>query len=342
MFKVVENKPLAPHSTLRVGGHARYFAFCENEPDILAIATFAKEKQVPLRIIGSGSNTIFCDGVLPYCFVMLTTNTIRIVEESKKNIWITADAGVLWDNAVVWAIKNNVSGIEALSGIPGTCGAAPIQNIGAYEQEIKDTLVEVRAYDTKDNTFISIPSSLCAFEYRSSIFKTTHKNRYIIISIVLKLSKLPPIIPEYQDVKKYFEQKKTNNPSPIQIRTAILEIRKNKLPNPTIFPNVGSFFKNPIIHKTQANELQKQHPDLTIFPVSNERSKIPAGWLIEKCGLKGTKIGPVEVYAKNALVLINHNNATFHDVMYAKEKITHIVKEKFDIALEVEPEIITG
>lgn len=340
MYEIVENAPLASYSTFHLGGIARYLIRCSHPQDVPHIVAFAQKKQLPLRVLGEGSNTLLRDGLLPYCFIKLTNTKITIIHETDASTYVEIGAGVLWDNAVRWAINHHLSGIEALSGIPGTCGAAPIQNIGAYGQELKDTLIEVRAYDIKKNVFISLPASLCAFGYRTSIFKTTHKNQYIITGIVLKLSKLPPVIPNYQDIKDYFTQKNINSPSLAQIRSAILKIRNNKLPNPNTIPNVGSFFKNPIVPKTKAEILQKQYPDLKIFPVSETCAKIPAGWLIEKCGLKGKSIGPVGIYEKNALVLINHDNATFEDVIHAQNIIVSHVKKLFAIELEREPEII--
>jgi UDP-N-acetylmuramate dehydrogenase len=323
-----------------MGGIARYFININNQSQIPKAVAFAKEKDIPLHILGGGSNTIFNDAPIQKLVLRMRESYIRILDTYNKSVFVEVGAGTNWDAFVEWTIQHTYSGIEALSGIPGTVGASPVQNIGAYGQELKDVLVEVRAYDIKHNQFVSILAQNCAFTYRSSIFKEQARGRYIIASILCKLSLTQSAIPNYPDIQNYFAQKNIPRPSLADIRAAILEIRSQKLPNPNIIPNVGSFFKNPIIQKTQAQKLKEQFPDIKSFPVSETRVKIPAGWLIEQCGFKGLHIGPIGVYEKNALILTNPNNASCMQIIEARDTITQCVQKKFGIMLEMEPEMV--
>jgi UDP-N-acetylmuramate dehydrogenase len=234
----------------------------------------------------------------------------------------------------------NLVGIEALSLIPGTVGASPVQNIGAYGSEVKDTIVEVEVFDTEKREFSKISNKDCNFGYRDSIFKNEAKGRYIITEVTYRLNKSLPSIPKYPGVAKYFEDMEIVTPNLSQIRDAIIYIRKEKLPDSNTTPNVGSFFKNPIVLNDVANRIKIDFPDAKFFSVDERHIKVPAGWLIENAGLKGKSFGNVSVYDKNALVLVNMKDASFEDIISARDKIIKTVKERFGIVLEQEPEII--
>lgn len=340
MVDIQKNIPLSDLSTFHIGGTARYFARIKTENDIPKLIQFAHKNNSPWHIVGGGSNTIFSEGMLNRLVIKMEESYIHDILETDTERYIEVGAGVSWDEVVAWTVQKNIGGIEALSGIPGTAGAGPIQNIGAYGQEICQTLIEVRVYDTKQNTFVSLPASRCHFGYRTSIFKEEQRGRYIITSVVLRLKKEAPTTPPYPEVQNYFMEHEIVNPTLSQIREVILHIRATKLPDPQKIPNVGSFFKNAIIPLSQAQKIQKQYPEVKIFPVDDAHKKIPAGWLIEQCGFKGTTIGPIGIYEKNALVLTNTGGARYQDVMRAKEIITQKIFEMFGITLEMEPNMI--
>lgn len=352
MLEIQEYVDIKKHCTLRVGGTFRYFCKITSFDDLKEAHVFAKENNMRLFIIGSGSNLVFSDGVLDILACKMDIRGFEIVDEDNGSVVIKIGAGEDWDSIVERCVAHGYSGLEALSAIPGTVGATPVQNVGAYGCEIKDILVSVEAYDTKEEKMKILSNQDCHFRYRDSIFKNEEKDRYVILFVNLKLSKNPPILPDYPGVKKYFENQNeirarqglTREGGGIyslkEIREAIINIRKEKLPDPKIIANVGSFFKNPIIEKNIADNLKLQYSDMPVFSLDENNVKVPAGWLIDQCGLKGRDFGPISVYDKNALVLVNKNNASYMDVKSTRDEIIEIVKNKFGIILENEPEFI--
>jgi UDP-N-acetylmuramate dehydrogenase len=329
------------HTTFKLPATARYFAVAESIDDIIYLYTQAKEVlKISLYILGSGSNTLFANETIPYLVIAIKIKGFYVVSEDATSTTIEIGAGEDWDEVVAKTVAMNLSGIEAMSAIPGTVGATPVQNVGAYGQEIRDTLVSVICFDTHNGELTLLDNSECGFGYRDSIFKTKEKGRYIILSVTLRLSKNTPMVPNYPGVMTYFQEKSIVEPTLQQIRDAIIEIRRLKLPDPKLIKNCGSFFKNPIVEKGIADELQKNYPTLKVFPVDDTKTKIPAGWLIEQCGLKGAMIGPIEVYPHNALVLVNKSNATIADLQTAIKTVVDAVYQKFGIVLEVEPNIV--
>lgn len=358
--KAGKSVSLAPLTTLRVGGTAAYFHVVRSIDDIRTAIDTSHNVGLPIHILGGGSNTIFSDDVVNRVVLKMEMKGIEV-----HNGCIKIGAGEVWDDVVAWAVTNGYAGIEALSAIPGTAGAAPVQNIGAYGTEIKDVLYSVEVYDMHDDTLKVLHASDCHFSYRDSIFKK-EKNRYIICSITLQLKKCtPPIapIPQYPDVKKWFAESAEKNAGTgidaniavntatlFEIRQAIITIRSRKLPDWHKEPNVGSFFKNPIIDAELAANLHESFPDMPQFvetsAIASESSrvKVPAGWLIEHSGFKGQYLcdGKVLVSPKNALVLINSGvekgtPATSHDFDMAANEISEKVFQLFKIWLEIEP-----
>lgn len=340
MLEIMENVDIRDHTTFKVGGKFRYFTKLSDPLELLALYEFAKEKKLPVHILGGGSNMVFPDGTFECIVVKIEFCGFELIAETDEYADLKIGAGENWDYVVECAVEVNLSGIEAMSAIPGTCGATPVQNVGAYGQEIKDSLVSVDVYDTKDNKFKTLSKVYCEFSYRNSIFKGEAKGRYVIIAVTLRLSKGLPKIPNYPGVKKYFIEKSINSPTLFQIREAIIEIRKKKLPDPKEIPSAGSFFKNPIVDRHIAHELKMKYPELTTFPTGDDLVKIPAGFLIETAGLKGRDFGAVSVYPNNALVLVNNGNATRADVEKVRDQIIRTIFEKFDITLETEPEFV--
>lgn len=342
-----EKLSLKKYNTFAIDSTASVCVYANNEEEIKLF--FEENGDIGnVFVLGGGSNI-----VLPqHIPVVLKINSkgINVIKEDADFVWIKVEAGEVWDDVVKFAVDNNYAGIEMLSAIPGTAGAGPVQNIGAYGGEIKDTLESLCAYDRKEKKIVELQNIDCKFTYRNSIFKSDEKGRYVITSIVLKLHKLnennkkpsqnnSPKIPDYPGVKKYFENLKVENPSLGQIRSAIIEIRWSKLPKPNEVPNCGSFFENPIVDKNVALHLINQYKNMPYFNYE-DKIKIPAGWLIENAGLKGADFGKVGTYHNNALVLINKGDATQSDVLDAVEKIITTVEKTFGIKLKSEPEII--
>ncbi|MCX6754916.1 MAG: UDP-N-acetylmuramate dehydrogenase [Candidatus Nomurabacteria bacterium] len=342
MLKIQESVDISSFTTFNIKAIAQYFTILENKEDILELISFSKNKDsLPIYLLGSGSNTIFGTEIVNKIVVLVKIKGFSIFSENSDSVVLQIGAGEDWDEIVNRIVIMNLSGVEALSYIPSTVGAAPVQNIGAYGQEVKNTIISVECFDLKTKAFVSLSNENCNFGYRESVFNRKEKGRYIILSVNFKLSKIYPQIPNYPDVEKYFIQHEITKPTLLQIREAIIEIRKSKLPDPKIIPNCGSFFKNPILDIEIVNQIQKNFPDIKIFPAENNKVKIPAGWLIEKAGLKGVSFGPISVYEKSALVLVNKDKtATIKDLENAITKITEIVYEKFGINLEVEPNIV--
>lgn len=365
MYKIQEYVDIKDYSTLHIGGQFRYFTVISSTSDLASICVIAHTDSKKIFILGGGSNIVFSDGVIDIFAIKIEIKGFEIVKETDEYSIIKIGAGELWDKIVEKTVKMNLRGLEALSAIPGTVGATPVQNVGAYGAEVKDTIIEVEVFDIKDNKIKIISNKDCKFGYRDSIFKNEAKGKYVITSVTYRLEKElfknssgkvlgrggQKPVPDhfhknfskallYPGVMKYFEEREIINPNLAQIREAIIYIRSEKLPDPKEIPNVGSFFKNPIVPNEIATKIKKEFPDAKFFQVSDNLIKIPAGWLIENAGLKGKSFGKISVYNKNALVLVNTKDATFEDIIYTRNEIIKTVKEKFGIILEQEPEII--
>lgn len=339
-FKLQENINLAELTTFKIGGQAKYFTEVTNKDQLPQIFTWLSETKLPYFILGGGSNTIFGDGVFNGLVIKINLHGFKVIEESDDSAIVWVAAGEDWDKTVEQTIKLNLSGIEALSGIPGLAGTAPVQNIGAYGQEIKNVIEKVNVFDTKTKQEVALSNSQCEFDYRNSIFKSTQTGRYIITSIEMKLEKGIAKIPQYKDVVEYFEKAQKTNPTLPEIRQAILEIRSNKFANPAKVPNAGSFFKNPIINPVQAESLKHKFPEIRMFEMPNGNFKLFAGWLIEQAGLKGKQLEHVQVDPNHALVLENIGGASQKDLKELIATIQTEVKNKFGIHLEPEPVIV--
>ncbi len=263
--------------------------------------------------------------------------TFEVISRDATSVTIKIGAGESWDEVVARTVEMNLSGIEAMSSIPGTVGATPVQNVGAYGQEIADTLIKLDAYDSKTDTFVTLSNEACGFSYRHSIFRGEAKGRYVITYVYLRLFVSAPTPPFYDAIERYFNEHKITLFTPKIIRDAVVDIRRNKLPDPTSRPNTGSFFKNAIIDDWQYNELLKDWPDMPAYPLGSKQVKIPTGWLIDKVGLKGELLHGMRVHDKNALVLINESATTYSDLALAREEIIARVRDTFRINIEQEP-----
>ncbi|MFA6392861.1 MAG: UDP-N-acetylmuramate dehydrogenase [Candidatus Paceibacterota bacterium] len=344
-MNIQEYVDIKDYTTLRVGGQFRYFVVIEKVEDLEKVFSFAKENDVKIFILGGGSNIVFSDGVLDVLALKIEIKGFEIVSQIENYVDIKVGAGEVWDQIVSRTVGMGLSGLESLSLIPGTVGASPVQNIGAYGAEVKDTILEVEVYEMKTGKIFNISNQDCKFGYRDSIFKNEMRGKYVIVGVTYRLDKVASSnllskALSYPGIKRYFIENNINNPTLKQIRETIIDIRRSKLPNPKEKPNLGSFFKNPIVLNEIANNIKRQYSNAKFYPVDNNYTKIPAGWLIENAGLKGESFGSVSVYEENALVLVNNGNATCEDIIKARNEIIKVVKEKFGIVLEQEPEIM--
>jgi UDP-N-acetylmuramate dehydrogenase len=334
MIRFSENYNLKPHNTFGVKASARYFfEFTESED----LNTFVQSNEIwrdlPLFVLGGGSNVLF---QRDFEGLVLHPNVpgIFMVREDRQNIWFEVGAGEIWDDFVKYCVDYGVGGVENLSLIPGSVGAAPVQNIGAYGQEVSNVIELVKGYDIQQKTFLEFPAENCEFAYRNSLFKRELKNRFVITSVMFRLDKFPEFNLKYGQVEEKVNELGEVNLQ--NIRQAVIDIRSSKLPDVNELGNAGSFFKNPVVNAEVAEKIRQNFPDIPVYPVNENETKLAAGWLIEKAGWKGRREGNVGVHEKQALVLVNYGNATGKEIFDFSEKILDAVKEKFGIALERE------
>ena len=301
-----------------------------------------KEQYSDLLILGGGSNLLFAQdykGIV----VHNKLKGIEVINEDEKHIFLKVASGEIWHEFVLYAIQNNWGGIENLSLIPGTVGATPIQNIGAYGIEVKDVITEVYAYDLNNQKQVCFKNEDCKFGYRDSIFKEPLiKDKYFITAVVFRLEKSPTTFnTSYGDVQKTLDEMGVEKPSLKSVSDAIIKIRLNKLPDPRVIGNAGSFFKNPLTSKFIINKLLERFPDMPHYSVEDNLVKIPAAWLIEKCGLKGARVGDIGNHDKQALVVVNYGNAKGKDAFLYIKDIQNTVQQTFGILLRPEVNIIS-
>ena len=331
------NIPLKNLTTMKLGGPTKYFAEIHTVQELHELYQDAQTKNIPVFILGGGSNVIAHDEGYPGLILRMKIPGFEVVGDDLNTTSIKIGAGELWDDIVKRTVDMRLSGIEAMSAIPGTAGAAPVQNVGAYGQEIADTLVSLEAYDTTTRTMVTLQNADCGFAYRHSIFRGEQQGRYVITSITLKLSKSLPAPPFYEALQKYFDEHTISVFTQQIVRDTVMAIRADKLPDPAVRPNTGSFFKNAIIEQWQLTDLQARFPDVKTFEMGDGHLKVPSGWLIEKAGFKGELLHGMRVNEKNALVLINESATNYADLAAARDEIIAKVRNTFQIIIEQEP-----
>lgn len=338
MIRFFENHPLKSYNTFGVDATARYF-FEFTEPDDLEtfICSKGQWNDLPLFILGGGSNVLFTGH---FNGLVLHPNIPGIgkVREERQNVWMEVGAGEVWDDFVQYCADWQLGGVENLSLIPGLTGAAPVQNIGAYGQEVSNVIELVKGYDLQLNKYVELSAAECKFSYRNSIFKNELKNRVVITSVIFRLEKFPIFNLKYGQLEEYVNGLGEINL--LNIRQAVINIRSSKLPDVGELGNAGSFFKNPVVDAAKAIKLKQQFPELPVYPVDEEHVKLAAGWLIEKSGLKGRREGNVGVHEKQALVLVNHGGATGPEVYAFSEKVMKTVSDMFGVDLEREVNVV--
>lgn len=332
-MKIHYNISLKKYNTFGIDVKAKRFVEVSSVSQLLEITAFENE----VFILSGGSNMLLTKDI-EKLVVYLNLKGINVNDIDENCVIVTAKAGENWHNFVRWCILHDYGGLENLSLIPGNVGSSPIQNIGAYGVEIKDTFFHLEALEIQSGKIKTFSLTECEFGYRSSVFKTTLKNKFIILSVSFKLSKKNHLLNiSYGVIKDYLN--KIENPTIEDVSNAVIAIRKSKLPDPNKIGNSGSFFKNPIIKMKKFELLQKQFPAIPFYTVDSNQIKIAAGWLIEQCGFKGTRIGDAGVHKNQALVLVNYGNATGREILELAKNIQKAVMERFTIPLEMEVNI---
>jgi len=329
-----ENVPLAPFTTLGVGGAARYFAEAATEAEALEGVEFARSRNLSLFVLGGGSNVVIADAG----FAGLVLK-IAIAGISRRDAIFTAGAGCDWDALVAQTVDAGCAGLECLSGIPGTVGGTPVQNVGAYGQDVSETIVEVRALDLQSLAIKTMVNAECGFAYRSSLFNTTERGRYIILQVSFALRPGGEPTLRYADLEKYFAGR---TPTLSEVRNAVREIRHSKamllVPGEEDARSAGSFFKNPVVTQAAFEALSNKFPQMPNYPVVDSARKIPAAWLVEHAGFtKGFTKGAVGISRKHALAIVNRGGATTADIVALQDEIRARVRDKFGIELQPEP-----
>ena len=337
MLKIIKNHSLYKHNTFRVKVSAKFYAAPETLDELITILHKYRKPDQDLLIIGEGSNILLTNnfqGLVIHPYI----KGFEILDKSSDNAIIKVWAGENWDNFVVYCINNGFGGVENLSWIPGSVGACPIQNIGAYGAEVKNVIESVTGILTDSLEHITFTRDQCNFGYRDSIFKQELKGRFIITNVIFKLNRNPVLNTSYGRLQNELAG---NNKIDLQsIRQAVIKIRKDKLPDPDKFGSAGSFFRNPVISKRKFNNLRSDYPDIPSYPANNREVKVAAGWLIEKAGWAGKRSGDAGVYNKQALILLNHGSATGQQIKELAENIIVSVNKKFGINLQTEVNII--
>lgn len=331
---------LRPFNTLSVEAVADTFIEIFNKKDLEHLYRDGFFQEFDPFILGGGSNVLFRSN--PSKPVLkISIKGFEILEEDEKDAMVRAGAGEIWHNLVLYAVNRGLGGIENLALIPGTVGAAPIQNIGAYGSEIEQVFSSLEFFDSRKGTFRTFTREECRFGYRDSIFKHEQKGRAIVTSVTLNLTKKDhKLITEYYSLNQRLKEKGIVEPGIRDIFDAVVSIRKSKLPDPEVIGNAGSFFKNPVIPTDEFQSLQKKHSDIPFFEAGKGRVKVPAGWLIEQCGWKGKKVGNAGTFEHQALVIVNHGSASGAEIFELAEKIQASVLEKFGIKLSPEVTIV--
>nr|WP_298993679.1 UDP-N-acetylmuramate dehydrogenase [uncultured Polaribacter sp.] len=335
-MNIEENISLKNYNTFGIDVTAKRFICIDSVYQLKELLKVEKD----IFLISGGSNMLLTKNI-EKLVVHIDIKGVSIDHENENEVFLTVNAGENWHEFVLWCVDNNYGGLENLSLIPGNVGTCPIQNIGAYGVEVKDTITKVETLHIETGKLVQFSNEECKFGYRNSIFKNEVKGNYIITSVSFKLTKQNHNFnTSYGAIETELTSKNITKPNLKNISDAVIAIRKSKLPDPKEIGNSGSFFKNPVITKAHFLTLQKTYPEIPSYIVSENQVKVPAGWLIEKAGFKGKRFGDFGVHKKQALVLVNYNNATGKDIYNLAETIQKEIKSKFDIKLEIEVNVI--
>ncbi len=329
---------------MHLGGAAKYLTEINERSEIAQAVAWGKENNLPIMMIGNGSNIIWPDEGFYGLVLVNRILHLDIYKLDESNAFVTAGAGEKWDDVVAKVVEQGYSGVEQLSLIPGTAGATPVQNVGAYGREISEVLTTIEAYDCQTDSLVTIRASECNFEYRNSRFKTYDRGRFFITAITFRVTKTRPIPPFYSSITEYFKNNGISEYTAKTLREAVIAIRSAKLPDPSLIPNNGSFFENPIVSKELLLDLLETHRNLVYWPRDDGGAKLSAAWLIEQTGFKGIHDAETgfATWPSQPLVIVNENSTKTSQLMLFKKKIVDAVQNMFGLTLVQEPELITN
>lgn len=329
---------LKPHNTFGIEVFAEHFLKVESLDSLKEALAFAEARRLPVLLLGGGSNLVLTQDVKGLV-IQLALMGRELVEDSGETVLVQAFAGENWHGFVQWTLEQGFNGLENLSLIPGTVGASPVQNVGAYGVEIKDRMHSLTALDRKTLNLVEMGVADCDFAYRESLFKRD-KDRWVILAVRFQLARSERVDLAYGPVRDRLLAEGLGAPTPKDVGRIISMIRSEKLPDPSDLGNAGSFFKNPVVSEDKAHELSQHFENLVQYPLANGQVKLAAGWLIEKAGLKGYRVGDAGVHRLQALVLVNYGNATGKEIMALAEHVKQTVLAQFGVELEIEPNVI--
>lgn len=337
---LLRNADLSKLNTFGVPAKAEYLARFRDADELRSLLAMPDLQGLPRMVLGGGSNVLFTRD-FPGAILLNEVPGITMVREDERHVWVQAGAGVVWHRLVLHCVERGWGGLENLSLIPGKVGAAPMQNIGAYGVEIKDSFAELEALRIADGTIVTFDGEACRFGYRESFFKREGRDRYVILSVTFKLAKGPHVLnTSYGNIREELARTGAADPTIKDVSAAVIAIRSSKLPDPSVIGNAGSFFKNPVISVGHAEHIRATHPEMPAYPTGEGQVKLAAGWLIEQCGWKGHRANGHGVHDRQALVLVNHGGASGTDIHDLSEQILHSVKKRFGIELEREVNIV--
>ncbi len=339
-MNIQQNISLKPYNTFGIDARAAHFVEIHKVEELQELLKSEKARN---RLVLSGGSNMLITEDLEQLVIYLNIKGKKVIEETNDYVIVEAMAGENWHEFVLWALTQDYGGIENLSLIPGNCGTAPIQNIGAYGVELKDVFASCEAVEIESGQIKSFSTEDCQFGYRDSIFKNAGKNKYIITSIRLKLTKTEHTLnTSYGAIEGELQKQQINNPTIKDVSETVIAIRQRKLPDPKEIGNSGSFFKNPVLNASEFMDFNKEHPRAPHYQVAEDEFKVPAGWLIEQCGLKGSRFGDAGVHKNQALVLVNYGNASGNEILDLADMIRDTVLRKFGIDIVPEVNIISS
>ena len=336
-YTLTENAPLAARNTLRVNARARLLAELRDASKLPELLDFPAVRHAPLLVLGEGSNLLLA-GDFDGTVLAMETRGVQ-VEQDGDLARIAVAAGERWDDFVRWSLGQGYAGLENLILIPGTVGAAPIQNIGAYGTEVAEFIESVEAWDTRERRVARLDRATCAFGYRDSLFKR-EPGRHIVTAVRFALPRSHALRLDYAGIREELARMGVAKPAPFHVAEAVVHLRTRKLPDPAVIGNAGSFFKNPVVDAAQADTLKREHPELPAWPQPDGRSKLSAAWLIEAAGLKGRREGDAGISNRHALVLVNHGHASGGELWAFAQQAIAAVQAKFGVRLEPEPVVV--
>ncbi|MBL0128218.1 MAG: UDP-N-acetylmuramate dehydrogenase [Flavobacteriales bacterium] len=338
-MQFIPSADLTPFNTFGIAARAEFMARFHSADDLRTALNTPELQGKPRLVLGGGSNILFTRD-FPGVVLLNEIPGIRVVHEDDTNVFVKAGAGVVWHQFVLHTVEKGWSGIENMSLIPGKVGAGPMQNIGAYGVEIKDVFHSLEAMRISDGEVITFDREACAFGYRESFFKREGRDRFVIVSVTFRLKKAADVVnTSYGSIQEELKRAGITHPTIKDVSNAVIAIRRSKLPEPSVLGNAGSFFKNPVVPIAVADRIRADHPELVSFPSTDGTVKLAAGWLIEKAGWKGKRIGGAGVHDKQALVLVNHGGATGAELLELSEQVMRSVREQFGVELEREVNI---